>query len=89
MIVDFGLRALRKKRDSNTTYNTPRQDKPLLMFNVSHDEEKPAQSSMMRADCDEQVFVRCVQIRGGGLSLLRLRGSYERASSYNGQYGVE
>jgi len=65
MIVDFGLRALRKKRDSNTTYNTPRQDKPLLMFNVSHDEEKPAQSSMMRADCDEQVFVRCVQIRGG------------------------
>lgn len=63
MIVDFGLRALRKKRDSDTTYHTPRQDKPLLTFNVSHDEKKPAQSSMTRADCDEQVFARCVPIK--------------------------
>jgi hypothetical protein len=55
MIVDFGLRALRRKRDSDATHNTSRQDKLLLTFNISHD-EKPGQSSMMRADCDGQVF---------------------------------
>jgi hypothetical protein len=58
--VDFGLRALRKKCDLNMTYDTTRQDRPLLTFNVSHD-EKAAQFSMMRADCDEQVFAGCVQ----------------------------
>jgi hypothetical protein len=43
------------------TYDTTRQDRPLLTFNISHD-EKTAQFSMMRADCDEQVFAGCVPI---------------------------